>query len=67
MTSAVSGPDRQSASSHPFGEDEGVGLLERIVVPCLSRKQQMQFHRGYVPRTVDLHDLRVLEELASIP
>jgi len=43
------------------------GVLERLVVPCLSREQQMQFHRGYVPRAVDLHDLRLLEELASTP
>lgn len=43
------------------------GVLERLVVPCLSREQQMRFHRGYVPRAVDLHDLRLLEELASTP
>jgi len=39
----------------------------RVVVPCLSREQQVQFHRGYVPRAVDLHDLRLLDELASTP
>jgi len=43
------------------------GVLERLVVPCLSREQQMRFHRGYVPRAVDVHDLRLLEELASTP
>ncbi len=41
------------------------GILGRVVVPCLAREQQVQFHRGYIPRAVDLHDLRLLDELAS--
>jgi len=37
------------------------GRLGGAEVPCLSREQQLRFHRGYPPRAVDLHDLRLLE------
>lgn len=37
-----------------------VGTLARVQVPCLSRDQQMRFHRGYQPRDIDLHDIDLL-------
>jgi lincosamide nucleotidyltransferase A/C/D/E len=42
----------------------GMGVLAGVAVPCLSRQQQVRFHRGYKPREVDLHDLRLLEQLS---
>ena len=41
------------------------GSLGGVRVPCLSRDQQLRFHIGYEPRTIDLHDLALLERLAS--
>lgn len=41
------------------------GSLGGVRVPCLSRDQQPRFHIGYEPRTIDLHDLALLERLAS--
>ncbi len=38
------------------------GRLGGAGVPCLSREQQLRFHRGYPPRAVDLHDLRLLHQ-----
>lgn len=38
------------------------GRLGGAEVPCLSREQQLRFHRGYSPRAVDLHDLRLLDQ-----
>jgi len=43
------------------------GTLGGAVVPCLSREQQVRFHRGYEPRPTDLHDLRLLERLPYSP
>ena len=43
------------------------GLLGGVVTPCLSRAQQVRFHRGYEPRPRDLHDLAILESLALTP
>ncbi|MGH3632049.1 MAG: nucleotidyltransferase domain-containing protein [Sciscionella sp.] len=40
-----------------------VGTLDGVAVPCLSRGQQVRFHRGYEPRPADLHDLKQLERL----
>lgn len=42
-----------------------VGMLDGLTVPCLSRVQQIHFHSGYAPRPADLHDLVLLESLAS--
>lgn len=39
------------------------GVLDGVEVPCLSRQQQVRFHTGYPPREVDLHDLRLLEQV----
>ena len=41
------------------------GTLGGVVVPCLSREQQLRFHSGYQPRPADLRDLQLLERLAS--
>lgn len=40
-----------------------MGTLGGVAIPCLSRAQQVRFHRGYEPRPVDLHDLQLLERL----
>lgn len=39
------------------------GTLGGVAVPCLSRDQQVRFHRGYLPRPADLHDLQLLKRL----
>lgn len=39
------------------------GAFGGDAVPCLSREQQVRFHRGYEPRPYDLHDLQLLERL----
>lgn len=39
----------------------GVGALTGRAVPCLSRDQQLRFHRGCELRDVDRHDLQLLE------
>jgi hypothetical protein len=39
-----------------------LGVLAVTPMPCLSRKRQLRFHRGYEPRAVDLHDLQLLEQ-----
>lgn len=39
------------------------GSLGEIEVACLSRQQQLTFHTGYEPRSVDLHDVELLEAL----
>ena len=44
-----------------------VGSLASVPVPCLSRAQQLRFRRGYEPREVDLHDLKLLEQDPSSP
>lgn len=44
-----------------------VGTLDGLVVPCLSRAQQLTFHTGYEPRPVDLHDLQILDALSTGP
>jgi lincosamide nucleotidyltransferase A/C/D/E len=41
------------------------GALGGVYVPCLSRDQQLLFHTGYEPRTIDLLDLALLEHLTS--
>jgi lincosamide nucleotidyltransferase A/C/D/E len=41
------------------------GTLGGVRVPCLSRDQQLLFHTGYQPRTIDLLDLALLERLTS--
>ena len=43
----------------------GQGTLGGVHVPCLSRDQQLLFHTGYEPRTVDLLDLALLQRLTS--
>ena len=42
-----------------------VGRLGDVVVPCVSLEAQRLFHSGYEPRTVDEHDLAVLDQLQS--
>jgi lincosamide nucleotidyltransferase A/C/D/E len=42
-----------------------VGVLEGSVLPCLSAARQQAFHRGYLPRPQDLHDLALLAGLAA--
>ncbi len=32
-------------------------------IPCISAKGQEIFHAGYEPREVDLHDMKIIEEL----
>lgn len=39
------------------------GTLDDLIVPCLSRAQQVRFHSGYPPQPVDRHDLALLESL----
>lgn len=39
------------------------GTLAGLVVPCLSRTQQIRFHSGYPPRAIDRHDLALLEQI----
>ena len=41
------------------------GMLGAVVVPCLSREQQVRFHRAYDPRAIDLHYLRLLDGIAD--
>lgn len=41
------------------------GTVEGVTVPCLSVEQQLRFRQGYQPRQVDVHDLRILNELKS--
>jgi lincosamide nucleotidyltransferase A/C/D/E len=43
----------------------GCGVIDGVNVPCLSREQQLRFHRGYEPRAQDLHDLQVLERVQT--
>ncbi len=40
-----------------------VGRIGERAVPCLSAERQLQAHRGYPPRDVDLADLALLEAL----
>ena len=40
------------------------GILGGMSTPCLSRTHQVQFHRGYEPRPVDIHDLGLLEQIS---
>ena len=47
----------------PEAFDEGE--LGGVVVLCLSRQQQIEFHNGYEPHEVDLDDLRVLTNLGD--
>ena len=61
----LAGHGRQ-ASSHGGWFDYppdafSAGHLARVAIPCLSRDQQLRFHRGYELRDVDLHDLRLIE------
>ncbi len=39
------------------------GSLDGVIVPCVSAKAQRVFRTGYELRTVDVHDLTVLDEL----
>ncbi len=41
------------------------GSLAGVPVPCVSVTAQRLFHTGYEPRDIDLHDLAVLDALAS--
>ena len=41
------------------------GTLAGVRVPCLSCDQQLLFHTGYQPRTVDVLDLALLQGLTS--
>lgn len=41
------------------------GVLKGVTTPCLSREQQVRFHRGYEPRAADLHDLHLLQRLSD--
>jgi uncharacterized protein CbrC (UPF0167 family) len=41
------------------------GALAGVPVPCLSCNQQLLFHAGYEPRTVDVLDLALLQRLTS--
>lgn len=43
----------------------GQGTLGGVHIPCLSRDQQLLFHTGYEPRTIDLLDLALLQRLTS--
>jgi lincosamide nucleotidyltransferase A/C/D/E len=40
------------------------GTLAGVRVPCLSCDQQLLFHTGYEPRTVDVLDLALLQRLS---
>lgn len=41
------------------------GTIQGRTVPCLSVEQQLHFHQGYEPRERDLHDLKLLRDLAE--
>ena len=43
------------------------GTIDGRPVPCLSREQQLQFRKGYEPRSVDIHDIRLLNDLRPDP
>jgi lincosamide nucleotidyltransferase A/C/D/E len=49
---------------YPAG-DLVMGEIAGRAVPCISASLQRRFHSGYVPRPQDLHDLRLLDALAS--
>jgi hypothetical protein len=34
-----------------------------VIVPCVSAQAQRVFRTGYEPRSVDVHDLTMLDEL----
>ena len=57
--------DLSGGSFHYPPEAFTGGMIGTDVVPCISREQQVGFHRGYEPRAVDLHDLRLLDEAAG--
>ncbi|MEO3870118.1 hypothetical protein ABGB18_14975 [Nonomuraea sp. B12E4] len=42
------------------------GVIEGVRVPCLSVAQQVAFHRGYRPRSRDLHDMARLREAFGV-
>jgi len=39
------------------------GRVDGLAVRCISTDLQRQFHSGYFPRDIDLHDLEVLDSL----
>ena len=39
------------------------GSLGGVIVPCVSAQAQRVFRTGYEPRSVDVHDLTMLDEL----
>lgn len=41
------------------------GLVDDQPVRCISAELQQQFHAGYPPRDIDLHDLGLLQTLAA--
>jgi lincosamide nucleotidyltransferase A/C/D/E len=41
------------------------GRIAGAVVPCLSAEQQLRFRAGYPARTVDLHDVALLQPLVD--
>jgi lincosamide nucleotidyltransferase A/C/D/E len=41
------------------------GIIDGIATPCLSGTPQVRFHRGYEPRSVDIHDLGLLEQISQ--
>jgi hypothetical protein len=57
--------DRDGGSFDYPADAFGDGVLGGVSVPCLSRKQQIRFHSGYEPRSIDLHDLQLLRQRAD--
>ena len=43
----------------------GSAVFENIEIPCISAKGQRIFHSGYELREVDVHDIKIIEELLS--
>lgn len=41
------------------------GLLDGVRLPCLTRDQQLRFRRGYPQRSVDVHDVHLLDQLGN--
>lgn len=44
-----------------------IGRIDGREVACLGATIQRDFHSGYAPRTVDRHDLAILDELTADP
>jgi lincosamide nucleotidyltransferase A/C/D/E len=40
-----------------------VGALDGVSVPCVSAEAQRRFHSGYEQRSIDVHDLALLDAL----